>query len=46
MRTVDVINVLALRTTTTVIENEGPTWSSPNARMPPMRMRLGVRYRF
>ncbi len=43
---VDVLNILALRTTTTVIENDGPTWSQPNTRMGPLRMRIGGRYRF
>ena len=38
---VDVLNVLALRTTTGVTQNEGPTFGLPTGRTGPMRIRLG-----
>ncbi len=43
---VDVLNMLALRTTTSVTTDNGPTWSRPGSRMGPMRMRIGFRYRY
>jgi hypothetical protein len=43
---VDVMNVLALRTTTTVIQNEGPAWGSQELRQKPFRMRIGARFKF
>jgi hypothetical protein len=43
---VDVLNVLALRTTTSVLENDGPTWGQRNERLGPLSMRLGFRYRY
>jgi hypothetical protein len=42
----DILNALALRTTTAVIEQDGPTWGSPIDRMPPFRMRLGARFKW
>jgi hypothetical protein len=43
----DVLNVLALRTTTGVTENDGPAWGSPNgSRMGPLTVRLGVNFRY
>jgi hypothetical protein len=43
---VDVLNVLALRTTTTVEEDDGPQWGIQRGRMPPLRIRVGLRYRY
>jgi hypothetical protein len=43
---VDVLNVLALRTTTSVTQNEGPTFGLPANRTGPMRIRLGLNYRY
>ena len=43
---VDVLNVFALRTTTGVTENDGPSFGRPSGRMGPMRMRLGMNYRY
>ena len=43
---VDVLNVLALRTTTSVTQNEGPTFGLPAGRTGPMRIRLGLNYRY
>ena len=43
---VDVLNVLALRTTTGVTQNEGPTFGLPSGRTGPMRIRFGLNYRY
>ncbi len=43
---VDVLNVLALRTTTAVEEEDGPLWGVQRGRMPPLRVRFGLRYRY
>jgi hypothetical protein len=44
---VDVLNVFALRTVTGVTENDGPNFGRPSGgRMGPMRMRLGMNYRY
>ncbi len=43
---VDILNIMALRTTTDVIETDGPFWSRPARRLPPTRARFGLRYRF
>ena len=43
---VDVLNVLALRTTTAVEEDDGPLWGIQRGRMPPLRIRFGLRYRY
>jgi hypothetical protein len=43
---VDIRNLLALRTTTSVIEQDGPFWGRPASRLLPMYMRLGLQYRF
>lgn len=43
---VDAMNILALRTTTAVTTNDGPLFGQTSARMPSMRLRLGMRYRF
>jgi hypothetical protein len=43
---VDILNVLGSRTTTSVTENEGPSFGQPSARQAPMRIRLGARYRY
>jgi hypothetical protein len=42
----DFRNLLALRTTTSVIQSDGPFWGRASARLPPMNVRLGVEYRF
>jgi hypothetical protein len=42
----DVRNVLALRTTTSVIETDGPFFGRASSRMAPMNVRLGLEYRF
>jgi hypothetical protein len=43
---VDVLNVLGLRTVTAVTEQEGTSWGAASARMAPLRIRLGARYRY
>ncbi len=43
---VDILNLLALRTTDTVVENDGPAWATPVGRAEPLRLRIGFRYRF
>ena len=43
---VDVLNVLALRTTTTVAENDGQDFGVTRNRELPFRFRLGLRYRY
>ncbi len=43
---VDWLNVLGLRTTTSVEENDGPQWGIQRGRMSPMRIRFGLRYRY
>ena len=42
----DIINVLALRTTTAVYVEDGPLFGQPSARLDPFRIRLGARYRY
>lgn len=42
----DLLNVLAVRTTLFVIEADTPRWGQAISRLPPMRARLGLRYRF
>jgi hypothetical protein len=42
----DIINLLAVRTTTNVTNQEGPLFGQPSARMEPFRMRLGLRFRY
>jgi hypothetical protein len=43
----DVLNVLALRTPTSFVENDGPGWGSPaGGRFSPFRLRLGFRYKY
>ena len=43
---VDILNVLALRTTTSVQQNEGTAFGQSTGWEGPMRLRLGARYRF
>ena len=43
---VDVLNVLALRTTTSVAENDGQDFGVARNREAPFRFRLGLRYRY
>jgi hypothetical protein len=43
---VDVINLLALRTHTSVTEEDGPSWGRPGSRMGPFRFRFGFRFRY
>ena len=40
------MNVLALRTTTAVVENDGPLWGTPTGRLKPFRLRLGARFKW
>jgi hypothetical protein len=42
----DVINVLSLRTTTSVVQDDGPRWSQPQNRMSAMKVRLGFRFKY
>jgi hypothetical protein len=42
----DVINALALRTTSAVYVEDGPSFGQPSARLDPLRLRLGVRFRY
>jgi hypothetical protein len=43
---VDILNALALRTTTAVQQNDGPDWGSMQTRLDPFRLRIGFRYRY
>jgi hypothetical protein len=43
---VDVLNMLGLRTVTSVTENDGPSFNAIGARMSPLHIRLGMRYRY
>jgi hypothetical protein len=43
---VDILNALALRTTTSVQQNDGADWGSPQTRLDPFRLRVGFRYRY
>jgi hypothetical protein len=43
---VDVLNVFALRTVTTVGQEDGRDFALPRDRMAPFRIRLGVNYRY
>jgi hypothetical protein len=43
---VDLDNLLALRTHTGVIQQDGPFWGRPQGRLPPMSARLGLQFRF
>ena len=43
---VDVLNVLGLRTTTAVEEDDGPLWGVQRGRIAPFRIRFGLRYRY
>ena len=38
--------MLALRTTTSVVTEDGPRFGQPDGRMGPMLIRLGFRYRY
>ena len=42
----DIINVMALRTTTAVYVEDGPLFGQTSARLDPFRIRLGARYRY
>jgi hypothetical protein len=42
----DVMNALALRTTTAVFENDGPLWGQPSDRLRPFRLRIGLNYKW
>ena len=42
----DALNLLALRTTTAVIERDGRTFGQVAGRMPTLRLRVGLRYLF
>jgi hypothetical protein len=43
---VDVLNVFASRTTTSVTENDGPSFGATSGRQGPLKIRFGMRYRF
>jgi hypothetical protein len=43
---VDVMNILALRTTTSVVEDDGPRYGAPSGRAGPLWIRLGARYKY
>jgi hypothetical protein len=42
----DIVNVLALRTTTAVYVEDGPNFGQQSARLDPFRIRLGLRFRY
>jgi hypothetical protein len=42
----NVLNVLALRTTTQVVQNDTPEFGTMSNRMPPFRVRVGLEYRY
>jgi hypothetical protein len=42
----DALNLLALRTTTAYIQQDGPFYGRPTQRLNPTRLRIGLRYRF
>jgi hypothetical protein len=42
----DIMNVLGLRTTTSVVQDDGPRWSQPSGRMGPMNARFGFRFKY
>ena len=42
----DVMNLLALRTTTGVVEEDGPRFGEPSSQMTPFRVRLGLRFKY
>jgi hypothetical protein len=42
----DALNLLALRTPTAVIQQDGPFWGRNAGYMPPLRIRFGARYLF
>jgi hypothetical protein len=43
---VDALNVLGLRTTTGVEQNDGPNWGRSNGRMAAMRLRAGFAFKY
>ena len=42
----DIVNILSLRTTTSVVEQDGASFGQPDARLSPMTVRFGFRYRY
>jgi hypothetical protein len=42
----DIVNVMALRTTTAVYSEDGPNFGQQSARLDPFRIRLGLRFRY
>lgn len=42
----DALNLLGLRTTTSVDERDGPTWGQTITRLRPTRLRIGIDFRF
>jgi hypothetical protein len=42
----DVQNIMGLRTTTDVLEQDGPFWGRPIGRLPPTRARLGLEWKY
>jgi hypothetical protein len=43
---VDALNVLALRTTTGVVQTDGPFWGQTQSRQAPTQLRFGAQFRF
>ena len=43
---VDALNVLALRTTTSVVQTDGPFWGQVQSRQAPLQLRFGAQFRF
>jgi hypothetical protein len=43
---VDALNLLALRTTTSVVNSDTQFWGRPTSRMGPLELRVGLRYRY
>jgi hypothetical protein len=42
----DILNALALRTPTSIVQQDGPTYGTPSGFMDPLKVRLGFRYRY
>jgi hypothetical protein len=42
----DIFNIMALRTTESVVQTDGPFWGQVNSRQDPTQVRLGAQFRF
>jgi hypothetical protein len=42
----NVLNVFGLRTTTSVVQNDGPDFGTQSGRFAPLRVRLGLNYKY